>query len=256
MPVVVDSREKAELRKYLFLKGIKFSTRALITGDYLFWNKDNPDIRVLIERKNIGDLVSSYVGGRIEAQFKRMAEEPFPILLVTGTVKDLSKSIPFKVHEDIAEKVISDAVIKYGFRSVIWIVNGFKDPRREGVLTAVNILKSLVDNNLDNIPAKKSIKKADPRLDALKGFLNVKVNIAISLLKKFGTVGKVLAATDQQLLAVDGVGISTVNRIRFIMDKNFNETIDESVCKKCKKAKSSMIIRNKQIYICIGCKKR
>ena len=211
---------------------------------------------MLIERKNIGDLVSSYSDGRIESQFKRMADEPFPILLVTGTVKDLSKHIPFKVHEDIAQKVIADAVIKYGFRSVIWIVSGFKDPRREGVLTTVNIIKSLVENNLDNIPPKKSLKKTDPRLDALKGFLNVKSNIAINLLKRFNNVGNVLKATDKELLSVDGVGISTVTRIHFIMDENFNKTANPTSCKKCNKTMTKMVVRKQEIYICIGCKKQ
>ena len=255
--VIVDSREKADIKKYLYVKGVKFKTAALTTGDYLFYDDKHPDIRVLVERKNIGDLISSLYDGRIEKQFKRMSEEEFPILLVTGTVKDLSKHIPFKVEQDAVEKVLSDAVVRYGFRSVIWIVNGFKDPKKEGLLFVTQLLKNLVNGNLDNIPAKKAIRKTDPRLDIIKLLFNVKITVAESLLKTFGSTRSIINATDSQLIKIEGVGVTTVKRIRMILDDNINEkkgSVD--YCERCGKKKSVIPIKGKTIRVCIGCKKR
>ena len=262
MPIIIDSREKKELRKWLFLRGIRYKVAALPTGDYLFYNKDNPKQRVLIERKNIGDLVSSYIDGRLKSQFKRMAEEPFPILLVTGTIKDLRGKLPFKPDERLVEKVLAEAVIRYGFRSIIWIVGGFKEPKTEGLLFAVNALKELANNNLDNIPDKKIVRKGNPSISTIKILLNIPSNVAEALLIKFGTVRTIIDATDKQLLSVEGVGITRVKRIREILDGNFNKlskketpkaNLSTSTCSRCGTKKIPVRFSGKIKMICTGC---
>ncbi len=217
MPLIIDSREKQALRKYLWQKGIKYEVKALKTGDYLFHSEGNPSNRVLVERKHIGDLVSSYISGRLDKQLKRMSEEKFPILLVTGRIQDIRGKLPFTPDERLVEEVLARAVIVYGFHSVIWIVGGHSDPKHEGLLFLVNALKQLDLDNLNNIP-ERTIQKGDPSIDTIRVMFNVPVNVANNLLGKFGNLRNIINADNTELLKVKGIGITRINRIRGILD--------------------------------------
>ena len=246
----------------------------------MFWNKDNPKHRVVIERKNIGDLVSSYIGGRLKSQFSRMSKEPFPILLVTGTIKDLRGKLPFKPDERLVEKVLAEAIIRYGFRSVIWIVGGFSNPAKEGLLFAVNALKELTNGNMDVIPDQKVIRMGDPMIDSVKAMFGVPSHVAASLLTKFKNLRGIIDASNNDLLSVEGVGLTRVKRIRNILDGEFgkkkiktikdNKTLssnsiktldvnkDSEFCKFCKKKFGRMKVGNDVIKTCMtrNCKKQ
>lgn len=233
------------------MRGIRYQVEALSMGDYLFYDDRNPDNRVLIERKNIGDLVSSYIDGRLKNQMAKLANEPFPILLVTGTIKDLRGKLPFKPDERLVEKVMAEAVMRYGFRSVIWIVGGFKDPRTEGLLFVVNALKELVSNNLDKIPTKKVKRQGEPLVDTIKIMFDVPINVAEELSRKFGNLRKLIDASAEDLLKVHGVGETRVNRIKQIVDGKLSKA-DKTICEKCGNKKTPVRYGNKVTLVCVS----
>lgn len=214
--IIVDSREKEKIRKYLVLKGLKFKVEALPVGDYICSDDKNPEDRIVIERKNIGDLISSVGDGRLEKQMRNMSSEKFPVLLVTGSVKDV-KGLPFKVDPKLVEQVISKAVVNYGFRSVVWIVSGFKDTKLEGLKFVVDAMNLVSKGGLDKMEDRKWVKKYDERIDAVRVLLGVPVNVAVNLLNKFGNVMSVISATDRQLLSVEGMGVTRLKYMKFVM---------------------------------------
>ena len=141
MPLIVDSREKAVIRQYLWRNGIKgYKVEALKTGDYLFYDKSRDD-RILVERKTVSDLVSSHKSGRLKKQMKRMSEEANAVLLITGDISEVERYS--KVEPNFVSQVMSDAVVRYGFKSVIWLVGHGRDTHEKGLVFAGKMFKNM-----------------------------------------------------------------------------------------------------------------
>jgi len=269
--LTIDSREKKEIRAYLWKRGIKYNVDALKTGDYLFTDPKNPNIRVLVERKSIADLVSSYLDGRIQSQFARLSKEPFPILLVTGKIADLRGKLPFRPDEKLVEKVLAIAVVKYGFRSVIWIVGGFKDPKHEGLVFLANTFKELSLGNLDQIPPQKRVgSRTHPMVESVCAMFGVPINVGENLLNKFGNLRGIINAKDTELLSVEGVGVTRIKRIRDILDGSFgtkkpmeskskkSPQTSNDQCPRCDHLMVMLTFGDKKVFVCnnMKCKGR
>jgi ERCC4-type nuclease len=92
LEIVVDSREKL-MQETLSKKGIPFRVEALPAGDFIAGD-------AVVERKNIVDLMSSVVSGRLWEQLKNLkqVEGAKPLLVVEGTVTELRKFTQFDVN--------------------------------------------------------------------------------------------------------------------------------------------------------------
>ena len=221
MTLIIDYREKKDMRNYLKLKGLDFETQNLTTGDYYFERKEDPKIRVLVEKKSIGDLIGSYFDGRMESQFKRMSEEIFGILLITGNIKDITYKHKKKFDKDFVQQVMAKAVIQYNFKSVIWIMEGVYNVERDGLYFILNVLNDLVNNKLDTMPTKRKRKIGDPRIEIVKTLFCVNNTVAIAMLKKFGTIRTIMDANQKDLISIPGVGVTISSKIRNILDESF-----------------------------------
>ncbi len=78
--LIVDSREDQKIIKELKFKGIEFQVDALNYGDYILLGED---AKIVIERKSITDFMSSVVDGRIWQQLKGLEQyKDYQILIV------------------------------------------------------------------------------------------------------------------------------------------------------------------------------
>jgi len=173
LPIIVDSREKKHVRAWLFKRGIRYTVEALKTGDYLFYDKDR-NVRILVERKTVSDLFGSFRSGRLKQQMKRMSEESTPMLLVTGDTKELERFT--RVDPQIVSKVMSDAIVKYGFKGVIWMVGIGQDTHEKGLVFMADMLKNMELGNLGKID---EIKKKRRKRNACESCGVVKTKITI-----------------------------------------------------------------------------
>lgn len=256
--LVVDSREPSKYKKLLSAYGVEFETQQLMTGDYICYNKEEPEIQVCIERKRLDDLISSYYGKRLESQFSRLSEQKFAVLIITGNMAEASKRIPFSVMPQLVEEVISLAVVKYNFRSVIWMVNGVSDVHEKSFITLVKIFQKIISGHLDRIPQKKLSIHKDPRVNMLMSMFGLDKTSALNLLKKFGTVKAILNLHDAEFLKVRGIGPAKMKRIRFILDESFNKgnfkvKQGNKMCKKCGKLMNVVKMLSGDTYICRPC---
>ena len=92
MEIVVDSREKL-MQETLSKKGIQHRVETLPAGDFIAGD-------TVVERKNIVDLMSSVVSGRLWEQLKNLkqVEGAKPLLVVEGTLAELRKFTLFDVN--------------------------------------------------------------------------------------------------------------------------------------------------------------
>ncbi len=243
MGIRVDYREKSKFLNILKAKGLKFSQETLLTGDVICYDDNNPEVKIVIERKRIDDLISSYYSNRLETQFERLSNEKFAILIITGDLKSVIDNFPFKVISQIVEEVISLAIVRYNFRSVIWLLNGVEDCNASGFTSMVKCIDKIVKGGLDNIPQRNIKVSRDVRVNSLRSLLGVNENICKRLLKQYGNVRSILDLSDEDLIKVKGIGPVQVKRIRFILDGNIKE-------------KKNMIkVENKKSFeICLVCK--
>lgn len=229
MPVKVDAREPEKIKKILKIQGIKYTTHQLETGDVICSSDKNPDIEIIIERKRIDDLISSYVSKRLDTQFERLSDKKFAVLIVTGDVKSVQRKFPFPIMPDFIGEVISKAVITYNFRSIVWMLKGIDDIHYAAFSTMIKAVNMVVKNKVDDVPERHVKTAKDLRVDALRKFLGLNSKICIALLKKYGTPKKVLDLTDEQFLSITGIGPAHVKRIRYILDSSFNSKTTETI---------------------------
>ena len=214
--IVVDSREKVKQRTLLKHNGIEFTVKALSCGDYAAYADDG---KVTIERKAISDFMQSLLSGRLEDQLKRLASEPIPILLITGSYKEVEKYYKkSKITEEHVQGAIASAIVRFGLRSVIWIQDGYSDPHNDGLMVATKLLKKIAEGKLDQIKDRRIKRTENPQREVVKLLLNVPTDVAQNLLDRFSTVRCIVNADDNELLKVPGIGPSRLQRIRFMLD--------------------------------------
>ena len=222
MGMIVDVREPASFRLALKKTGLKFDEQRLDTGDVVVWNDNNPKVRCVIERKRIDDLMTNQFSDRMFEQFERMGEEDFGVLIITGSVKDLKLPTTWaRVSKFGVEDIIAKCVIKYGLRSVIWIMDGVEDSKTKGFATLIKNVELMIGGQLDVIPPRKAKLHKDLRINALRSMFGLDVKTCVKLLKKHKTVRKIMDLSKAQLMMIDGIGPVTATMIRNILDEQY-----------------------------------
>lgn len=240
-------------------KGLEHEIRQLVTGDVHVWNDDNPEVKAVIERKRLDDFVSGIYGDRMWEQFSRMADEDFGILIITGNLKKMTAKMPFRIMAQVMEEGISNAVIRYNFRSVIWLIEGVEDANETGFIMMVKMIQKIVDGQMDMIPQKKIKAAKDKRIQTLINLFGLDVSASKKLLEDYGTIRKILELTDAQLMKVKGIGPAKIKLIRHIMDESFNkgnfkeQKATDKNCTKCGEPMTITKMSSGNIYNCKKC---
>lgn len=258
MGIIVDSREPRNIKDFLTAKGLVYSVKQLETGDIVCYNDEEPEHHVVIERKRLDDLISSYYQPRMAEQFERLSDEKFAILIITGNLEDVLKKIPFNVMSQIVEEIISMAVIQYNFRCVVWMIDKVADVHHSGFIMMIKCIQKVVDGQLDAVPQRRVKLSKDLRVNTIRQMFGLSANIAKALLKRYGTVRKILNLADTDLMKIHGIGPAKVKVIRYILDEsinrgNFKEEITEHKCGKCGGQMTLSKMPGGNVYVCKRC---
>ncbi len=218
--IIVDSREKPHIRKYLDKAGICYEVEAMRTGDYRVVT-DTGD--AVIERKSISDFMGSMFSGRLDEQLYRLSKENIPILLLTGTFNDIKQYFKSsKIKADVVQGQIASAIVRYGLRSVIWIQNIEGDPHEDGLVIAVKLLQKIAEGKLDKLPPRKVRKPENAHITFVRQVFGVPSEVAEKMLFEFGTVRNLLSASTEQLKQIKGVGPMKIKRLHYILDEVYD----------------------------------
>jgi len=215
--LIVDSREKENVRKILDSYGIKYKIEALPVGDYVI---RTPDGEVTVERKTMTDFIGSLFSGRLEEQMRKLSEKKCPILLITGNFEEYrrhAKTTKFTADQVIG--AIASCIVKYGLRSTIWIQGGHTMPHATGIALCTKLIRKIADGKLDQIPPRR-LKPRDGASDQeemLHLICGVPIDVSKNLLYKFKTVRATLNANDEDLLSVKGMGRTRIKKMRCLL---------------------------------------
>ncbi len=199
--VVVDNREfNSEVVKELSRANLIVVPEQLSIGDYLISD------RVVVERKTVPDLVKSIMDGRLFQQAKDLKSAYIrPVIVVEGEGLFTSS----RMSQESIRGAISSLLLDYGIPVVStsnagetadMIVAFVKRERAEGRAPALR-------------PEKGGMGLHDRQQYIVEGLPNVSGTLAQRLLSHFGTVARIMAASEDELASVKGIGKKTAKEI-------------------------------------------
>ena len=209
-PVVfADSREgNSKVIRHLSQMEIDVKVRSMAVGDYQVSDE------VVIERKTASDFVESIIDKRLFKQARELSEEfKRPLLILEGD--DIYNGM---IHPNAVRGTIAAIAIDFGI-SII--------PTRNSQDTAAMIKRIAVrEQNGEKTPIqirtdKKPVSLWEQQLFIIESLPNIGPVNAKNLLQHFGTVEKVISASESELQEVEGIGKKTAKNIRKVVESEY-----------------------------------
>lgn len=206
MRITVDYREKASgVIDLLEAEEIHVEIGKMSYGDYII------NDAITIERKTGRDFLVSIVDGRLFNQLSGLKKHcTSPILLIEGN--------PFKTDLEFDPMAIRGALVS---AQTIWYVPVLHSESKEDTRDLLMMIGRQDEKFTDVVPLRggyrpKRLKSR--QMYILQGFPGVGPLLAKRLLKHFGTVSRVMIANVEQLTEVEGVGSSSADKIRDVLN--------------------------------------
>jgi ERCC4-type nuclease len=206
--IIVDCRENSKIKKSLSRLGCKVIEKTITPADYVLSSE------CAVERKRTHDFLNSIYDGRLFEQVERLATVyKKSIMLVEGKI-DLENVPNPSVFWGALAKIIANHNISIIFTSD---------------LNDTAMFLSKLSQKIQEEKRKQLIAKHKPKiytisqrqLLTIQNLPNIGPTRAEKLLKKFGSVKKIVNATDKEFLAIEGIGKKTVQEIRKLLDTKY-----------------------------------
>jgi ERCC4-type nuclease len=205
--IIADDRESQApvidaLRRQ---EGTEVTVRRLALGDYLL------DERLLFERKTLLDFAVSLKDGRLFEQGVRLAVSPLhKVIILEGRACDLAKS-------GMRREALQGALISLTlFLGIPLLRSADAEESTRLMLYAARQF----DHIALQVPprlfkGKRPKGKRKTQLQILQSLPGIGPSAAHNLLEQFGSIEAVLAADEQALLGVAGIGAGRAKSIRW-----------------------------------------
>lgn len=217
--IVADDRERESLviESLRGIFNVSVYVERLASGDYL------ADRRILFERKTLQDLARSIVDGRLFKQMVRLAKSKYrAVLILEGTGKDAECL-------GVRREALQGALITISLILGIPVLRSMAPEETARLIAyAARQVASLGKEGYQRSGYRPKHKKGR-QLYILQGLPGVGHERALRLLEKFGSVEAVMLASHNDLLAVEGVGAKTANRIRLAVSEKIESYGDKSL---------------------------
>ncbi|MCW1296227.1 MAG: helix-hairpin-helix domain-containing protein [Candidatus Parvarchaeota archaeon] len=206
--VFVDHREtSSDVVKILERLGIETKKIKLDVGDFLVSEE------ICIERKTADDFVRSIIDGRLFQQIKNMVENfKKPILLIEGNPKDIGT---------ISENSIWGAIVSVtlDFNVPIFIT---KNQEESAKLISFLVKRERIKGKKILIRGRKKAKNLrEIQQQILCAIPGVGAEISKNLLEHFGSIERIINASEIELKKVDKIGDKKARQIRYILSAKY-----------------------------------
>ncbi|MCH7413605.1 helix-hairpin-helix domain-containing protein [Belliella sp. R4-6] len=214
LEIVIDDREPDAMLEYLlFYKNIIVRKERLLVGDYLL------DSELIVERKTPSDFSASIKDGRFFKQAGKLANSKVPACLILEGRKREYKNLGFSKNAVQAILMSVSLIFK------IPIIRA--KTRKETVSVMLQSFKQLTKDKLADCKfhprLKPKFQKSDKflkqKIHILEGFPGIGADRAEYLLNHFGSLQHIFNASESDLLSVIGIGKSTVQKMKVILNE-------------------------------------
>ena len=212
--VILDTREPVDLRQKIIksFPNVKFKEVALKEGDIMIHCETDDGLKILIERKTVGDLYGSVMGSkgkkpRFPSQCVRLLThqtDTVVILLITGDINEycnfMKKRKGVIIDPSVFDSIIASVMVRYNIRVLV------DHDDLNGIKRAIKVGMKICEGNLDIV--------AQRNLDALiSRFLNITLVQWSNIRKMYGT-DLTYIANGADLTQVQGIGKVKERRIK------------------------------------------
>ncbi|MFH1200313.1 MAG: ERCC4 domain-containing protein [Candidatus Micrarchaeota archaeon] len=205
LSIVLDDRElRSKAARHLFSMGVKLESRRLGIADFIIAES------VFVERKTAADFESSIIDGRLFAQARELSKLPAPVIAVVGS--DFSR---------LSSKAIIGAMVSLATDFRIPVFRFASEEELAEFLAVTATQKAKAPKPLALRYEKPNLTLADRQQFVVESLPMVGPAGAKSLLRKLGSVGAVIGASEEQLQSADGVGPVRAKEIRRVVESKF-----------------------------------
>jgi Fanconi anemia group M protein len=192
--IIADTREfSSEVVRELSRKGVVVKSQQLDVGDYILSD------RLAVERKEVGDFLSSLMGGRLFSQLKMLKSAYVnPLLVLEG--------------EGLLERRgMSDQAIIGALASIVSDFNipiiSTSNAKETANLLAIMVKREISEGRPVGIRGEKvSMSLQERQQFIIEGLPGVSATLAQRLLAHFGSVKAIMEADEKRLCEVKGIG--------------------------------------------------
>ncbi len=209
--ILADHREKDnKVVKELIDLGVSVKTGQLETADYLVSG------RVGVELKKIPDFVASIIDGRLLEQIRFLKQSFDKAVLIIEGEEDIYSVR--KVHANAIRGMLSSIVLDFGV-PVLYT----KNPKDTAGLLAV-MAKREQDHSSDfSYHERKPRSMQEQQEFIVSSFPGIGTQTARTLLAYFGSIKGLVNASKEELLALDGVGEKTAERLLMLFGEKYDK---------------------------------
>jgi DNA excision repair protein ERCC-4 len=217
--IVVDDRERESgaIDSLRSIANVSVCIERLASGDYL------ADRRILFERKTLQDLAKSIVDGRLFKQMVRLARSKYKaVLILEGTGKNAECL-------GVRREALLGALITISLILGIPVLRSLAPEETARLIVYAARQVAFLGKEGYQRSGYRPKHKKGRQLYILQGLPGVGHERALRLLEKFGSVEAVMLASHNDLLAVEGVGAKTANRIRWAVSEKIESYGDNTL---------------------------
>lgn len=209
LKVIVDYREKQEIKSELSKYDIEIEERSLEIGDFLLSEE------ICVERKSIKDFVDSVIDGRLFSQalnLKQHYSKPIIIIEKEGVVERITLSSFYGALASMISDYNVPVIITENPSETAFLLYSIAKREQLEKKKSIKIREGVKPVNM------KEIQKY-----ILAGIPGISTVLAERLLEKFSTLQRIFTADEKELMEVKGIGETIAKRIREIVTLDYNK---------------------------------
>ncbi len=205
--ITMDYREDSSGMKEILAQeyGITVTIAQVKTGDYII----NDEIAV--ERKTALDFVQSIIDGRLFKQAQQMKQSFESCAFI------IEGKNPYSSHIDIHPHALKGALISIALAWRIPVLFSENTQDSALLLWLLGTQNIKMCSELSYRPGRRPKRIHKRQLYILQGLPHVGPALALKLLAHFGSVEKVMVASEEELMQVNRLGQLTARKIRKVI---------------------------------------
>jgi len=215
--IIVDHREDKEIIRELTKQGLDLEIKQLTVADFIIQTKDNEgNIKDLaIERKSQMDFINSIIDKRLVTQLINLKEYyPLQLLIIEGSRNIFSIR---NFHPNAIRGMLASIAID--FQVPIIYTKNFRD-----TASFLNIIAKRLEKQRKNfslVKKRKPLTLKEQQEFLIESLPGIGPSLSKELLKKFGSVKKIINASEEKLIKVPKIGKKKAEAIKKVLDENY-----------------------------------
>ena len=215
--IIVDHREDKEIIRELTKQGLDLEIKQLAVADFIIQTKDNEgNIKDLaIERKSQMDFINSIIDKRLVTQLINLKEYyPLQLLIIEGS-RNIFAIRNF--HPNAIRGMLSSIAIDFQIPMIY--TKNFRD-----TASFLNIIAKRLEKQRKNfslVKKRKPLTLKEQQEFLIESLPGIGPSLSKELLKKFGSVKKIINASEEKLIKVPKIGKKKAEAIKKVLDENY-----------------------------------